>query len=933
MASTTGGNDSKDSSEDKALGASHDTFVERPNRDKSLLQKISENSEMKLSWIEQIEELENEGTEVSKDKVIVSGPPRPAEAAEGGRKDPRLIIPRNPSDFPGFPTDINQFETPAEFGLAVITFWAKWRKVKKRSSAQAKKEAERASNEAEKQTISNQNKRVVGAANGRGHERDESENRLSLDRRQGRDKDHGWQQQPGSRNSRNDRFSNFELSNRGRFAGGVCEAENSKGFSSFRPSQSSVVETPAFVEAAKFSPDLILPTGRNLEVEKLRAQINRLPKELLLCPEIISDCKETTERQVGGNLVFWRHFFDDNFGLRTFEALQLHKNKQQAKKQQLVAPAQVSKVKQHDGGNGQSRDLRGSRRDDRPKQRQLDARSAPIQPSGGGPSRGRPSGVGNPLDERSAPKRPHQQPYQPQQKRIRQEPVADEFLQFAVYVEKFDEKNSLVKMTGKEFDSIKAGVINAYWLESLELKNKLKDGIERRLFSGERGVATYFAKTELAQDFIIKTINRIVQLPGVKARGPRVESRPNLHVDFPAALGPGISPEVALKELIWMYADIECEPVVRHVKPWGQGKTVSFELPNDKLALLATWGLDNNVDSFSMCGEKLRFWSSFKPNNAALPLKASMEATEKEAALKEAAKKDQVMAEVEPKQATEAVDSAHLDFVKSLDQSSLKLLEDYKSEKTISDDDEDLKSVNEEDIKSTSGESDMEDGEVKEAKEVKESSRPSSPNMEIDNPMTNTKIRPNTSTPVDLAKSLDREKLKACELARKKLDLSPSKVTDKVRTNMNLEPDLEPILEPNLVPARTSCTSILVPALVPVLVQEVQAASGREAASTEIKAERPKRNRAINSYYSDNYVLGTQSPRRSRSLSLTSNRRSGKGSDPTKSPSILPFLKPTGRTTKMGQNEVLPKPKVALAKPCSEVKVSQTLVQDFFSKN
>ena len=78
--------------------------------------------------------------------------------------------------------------------------------------------------------------------------------------------------------------------------------------------------------------------------------------------------------------------------------------------------------------------------------------------------------------------------------------------------------------------------------------------------------------------------------------------------------------------------------------------------------------------------------------------------------------------------------------------------------------------------------------------------------------------------------------------------------------------------------------------------------------------------------YSNNYVLDTEivktkSSRRSRSLSVTSNRKSGKGSDPTKNPSIRPFLKPTGASTKMGQNEAWPKPKVATAKSCSESKI------------
>ena len=75
--------------------------------------------------------------------------------------------------------------------------------------------------------------------------------------------------------------------------------------------------------------------------------------------------------------------------------------------------------------------------------------------------------------------------------------------------------------------------------------------------------------------------------------------------------------------------------------------------------------------------------------------------------------------------------------------------------------------------------------------------------------------------------------------------------------------------------------------------------------------------------------------RRSRSLSVTLIRRSGP--DPTKPPSIRPFLKPIGATTKTGQNDTLPKPTVTSAKSHEdsnfEAKVSQTLMKDFFSKN
>ena len=284
---------------------------------------------------------------------------------------------------------------------------------------------------------------------------------------------------------------------------------------------------------------------------------------------------------------------------------------------------------------------------------------------------------------------------------------------------------------------------------------------------------------------------------------------------------------------------------------------------------------------------------SFQPSG---PTEASEEALE--------TKEDQEMVDVEAK-----VELAHLEFKKSLDQSALQLLEDYQS----SNEDEHMSCIKEDEIKSASEESETEDGEVKDEANTSI--------LEVNN------SSPKTSTPVDLAKSLENEKHKARQLARKRLELSPppSKVTDKVCTALN-NPD------PGLVPA-----------LVTALGKKVQAASNREAAGTETKAERPRRSCAINSYFSDNYVLGTEivktkSSRRSGPLSVTSKWRSGKGSDPTKNLSIRPFLKPTGASSKMRQNEALLIPKVAAAKTRSETKnldaiVSQTLMQDFFPKN
>jgi hypothetical protein len=205
------------------------------------------------------------------------------------------------------------------------------------------------------------------------------------------------------------------------------------------------------------------------------------------------------------------------------------------------------------------------------------------------------------------------------------------------------------------------------------------------------------------------------------------------------------------------------------------------------------------------------------------------------------------------------------------DQSALQLLEVYSSDDEI-----------QFHIRRDDPESETEDGEVKDAV-------------------------PNTSTPTDLAKSLEKEMLRARERTRKKLELSPSK--NKVCINSK---NLDPVQEP---------------AVVPVLVHEVQAASGREASDTKTEDIRPRRSCAIGSYYRDNYVLSTNNAKPKVAFKAASkSRRHGKGFESTENPSIRQLLKPTGASTKIRQEEALSKPKVASAK-------SQTLMQDFFHKN
>ena len=140
------------------------------------------------------------------------------------------------------------------------------------------------------------------------------------------------------------------------------------------------------------------------------------------------------------------------------------------------------------------------------------------------------------LDERNAPL---QAPLQ-QDKRVRLDRVPDEVLPFAVYIEKFDQASShRIKISSREWDDMMFGIINAFFLE--QEKDKLKDACEKRLYNGE--FVIYYTGNAFAQNWVIGIVNERLKLPGIKARGPRVETRPNFHVEFPAILDK-LQPEI-----------------------------------------------------------------------------------------------------------------------------------------------------------------------------------------------------------------------------------------------------------------------------------------------------------------------------------------------------------------------------------------------------
>ena len=85
-------------------------------------------------------------------------------------------------------------------------------------------------------------------------------------------------------------------------------------------------------------------------------------------------------------------------------------------------------------------------------------------------------------------------------------------------MEKFDTQ-SRIKISSSEWEQIRSEIFNAFFLESLDNKNKLKNACEKRVYNGTH--ITFYTKNVLAQNFVIRIINENLKIPGIKARGPR----------------------------------------------------------------------------------------------------------------------------------------------------------------------------------------------------------------------------------------------------------------------------------------------------------------------------------------------------------------------------------------------------------------------------
>ena len=147
------------------------------------------------------------------------------------------------------------------------------------------------------------------------------------------------------------------------------------------------------------------------------------------------------------------------------------------------------------------------------------------------------------------------------------------------------------------------------------------------MFNGEH--VTFITKDKYAQNFVIRTINEKLKLPGIIARGPRVGTKPNFHVKFPAVLD-RFQPEIVIEKALSMHLNIEDISIqVRGIKKNEQtgGRTIACELTADILDKVQCWALENKTSNFPLFTEWLTFWTTPRKstrNLAGEPLAAAL---------------------------------------------------------------------------------------------------------------------------------------------------------------------------------------------------------------------------------------------------------------------------------------------------------------------
>lgn len=161
----------------------------------------------------------------------------------------------------------------------------------------------------------------------------------------------------------------------------------------------------------------------------MRSKVLALPPDLKPEPQLVKKSQEAFEQGKDGVWLFWSNFFKDGSGLRCWEILKADR----AKAAQKVRLDQGVKTWAEKTGTVPS------------QKRRLDARAALL--------------------------------HQPE-KRPRQDQVGEE-LPFAVYVEKFDSKQSRIKLSTPEWKQVRDSVFKAYWLESTNDKSEMKNGIKK----------------------------------------------------------------------------------------------------------------------------------------------------------------------------------------------------------------------------------------------------------------------------------------------------------------------------------------------------------------------------------------------------------------------------------------------------------------------
>ena len=180
-------------------------------------------------------------------------------------------------------------------------------------------------------------------------------------------------------------------------------------------------------------------------------------------------------------------------------------------------------------------------------------------------------------------------------------------MQFAVYVERFDDSKTLAEVTQEDFEAANEGLANALFMEKVDFCSRMSKECVKRLLARDNSHLAYYCRSKETQNYVIEVINGRLNIPNLRARYPRVEPQPNAWVHIPATMSQ-LDPKEVIRKVLHSDAGIEADLDVKVIKTKGKGaRTVTCIVEPDHLRQLIAWSVDTGKKELTFGWDSLPF--------------------------------------------------------------------------------------------------------------------------------------------------------------------------------------------------------------------------------------------------------------------------------------------------------------------------------------